>query len=149
MPTNSLFISEKYYLKNALLGEYINFLNPLLHMLGIKLVQLATEKLYIHLNVVTENLLWPTRITPVHSIDTLILNFNLNVTPHIIPSGDVTSDPMVKAELLNKYFSSIFHSDNNINPSSPQPLPVSIDPVFITTKVKTLICKLYPKSAAR
>ena len=47
-------------------------------MLGIKLIQLVTEKLYIHLNV-TENWLWSTLVTPAPSIDTLILNLNLKL----------------------------------------------------------------------
>ena len=59
VPTYILFISENYFLKSAPPGEYINSLNPLPRMLGIKLLRLATEKLYIHLNV-TENWLWST-----------------------------------------------------------------------------------------
>ena len=67
-------------------------------------------------------------------------NSNISMAPLITPSGHVTSDPIVKAELLNEYFSSIFQTDNNIIPPSPQQLPIlSIDPVFTIAKVKTLM----------
>ena len=69
---------RKLLSKSAPPGEYINYLNPLLRMLGIKLLQLAIEKLYIHLNV-TENWPWSTCVTPVPFIDTQILNVNLKL----------------------------------------------------------------------
>ena len=64
------------------------------------------------------------------------------MAPLITPSGDVTSDAIVNAELLNEYVSSIFQTDNNIIPPSPQ------QQVFTIAKVKTLMRKLNPKSAA-
>ena len=75
-------------------------------MLGIKLLLLATEKLYIHLNA-RENWLWSTLITPPPFVDTQILKLNLNISvaPLIASSGDVTSDPIVKADLFLINFS--------------------------------------------
>ena len=70
------------------------------------------------------------------------------MAPLITPSGDVTSDPIVKAELLNKYFPSIFQTNNNTISPSPQQLPIlSIDPVFTIAEVKTRMRKFDPKSA--
>ena len=71
------------------------------------------------------------------------------MAPLITPSGDVTSDSIVKVELLNEYFSSIFKTDNNIIIAlGPQQLPIlSVDPVFTIAKVKTRMCQLDPKSA--
>ena len=48
MSTNILFISENYYLKSSPPGEYINSPYPLPRKLGLKLLQLPTEKLYLH-----------------------------------------------------------------------------------------------------
>ena len=75
------------------------------------------------------------------------LKSKVSVAPLITPSGDVTSYPIVKADLLNEYFSSIFQTDNNIIPPSPQQLPIlSINPVFTIVKVKIRMHKLDPKS---
>ena len=117
-------------------------------MLGIKLFQQATEKRYIHINV-TENWLWSTRVTPAPSIDTLIINLNLKLVWQLSLLRLVTSDPIVKSELLNECVSSIFQTDNNIIIApGPKQLPIlSIDPVFTIAKVKTLMRKLNPKSA--
>ena len=38
------------------------------------------------------------------------------MAPLITHAGDVTSYPIVKAELLNEYSSSVFQTDNNIIP---------------------------------
>ena len=72
------------------------------------------------------------------------------MAPLKIPSGHVSSDPTVKAELLNDYFSSTFQIDNNVIPNCPHPLPtLSFEPRFIIAKVKTLMGKLNSKSAGR
>ena len=42
------------------------------------------------------------------------LKTRVSVAPLKTPSGDVSSDPTVKAELLNDYFSSTFQIDNNV-----------------------------------
>ena len=61
---------------------------------------------------------------------------------------DVSSDPTVKAELLNDYFSSTFQIDNKVIPNCPPPLPtLSFEPRFTIAKVKTLMRKLNSKSA--
>ena len=76
------------------------------------------------------------------------LKSKVSVAPLITPSGDVTSYPIVNAELLNEYYSSIFQTDNNISPPSHQQLPVlPIDPIFTIAEVKTRMRKLGPKSA--
>ena len=64
------------------------------------------------------------------------------------PAGDASSDPTVKAELLNDYFSSTFQIDSNAIPNCPPPLPtLSFVPGFTIAKVKTLLRKLNPKRA--
>ena len=76
------------------------------------------------------------------------LKTRASVAPLTTPSGDVSSDPTVKAELLNDYFSSSFQIDNNVIPNCPPPLPtLSFEPRFTIAKVKTLMRKLNPKSA--
>ena len=153
VPTDNLFISENHYLKSALLGKYINFLNPLLSMADIKLLQLATKNLYIYFNV-TENWLWSTQVRSAPSIDLYDTNYKLkskvNVSPLVTPSSDVTSDPIVKLhELLYQKCPSIFFK--SIITSSPQapttPCAISrVDPVFTIAKVKTFMRKLDLKS---
>ena len=70
------------------------------------------------------------------------------MAPLKTPSGHVSSDPTVKAELLNDYFSFIFQIDNNAVPNCPPPLlTLSFEPGFTIAKVKTLMRKLNPKSA--
>ena len=70
------------------------------------------------------------------------------MAPLKTPSGDMSSNPTVKAELLNDYFSSTFQIDNNVIPNCPPPLPtLSFEPGFTIAKVKTLMRKLNPKSA--
>ena len=71
----------------------------------------------------------------------------VSVAPFKTPSGHVSSDPTVKAELLNDYFSSTFQIDNNVIPNCPPPLPtLSFEPRFTIAKVKTLMRKLNSKS---
>ena len=71
------------------------------------------------------------------------LKNRVSVAPLITPSGDVSSNPTVKAELLNDYFSSTFQIDN-----CPPPLPtLSFEPRFTIAKVKTLMRKLNPNRA--
>ena len=72
----------------------------------------------------------------------------INVAPLKTPSGHVSSEPTVKAELLNDYFSFTFQIDNNAIPNCPPPLPtLSFEPRFTIAKVKTLMRKLNSKSA--
>ena len=139
----SLFISENYYPKSAPPGEYINSLNPLPRMLGIKLLQLVTEKLCIHLNV-TENWPWPTRVTLTPFIDTQILNLNLKLVwflslPHLVMLLQILS---LKLSYLTNMFPLFF---NNIPPSSQQLPVLSIDPVLQLQKLK-LVCASWTQS---
>ena len=65
------------------------------------------------------------------------LKSRISVAPLITPSGDVISDPIVKAEQRNEYFSSIFQTDDSIIPPSHQQLPIlSIESVFTIAKLE-------------
>ena len=78
------------------------------------------------------------------------LKTRVSVAPLKTPSGHVSSDPIVKAELLNDYFSSTFQIVNNVIPNWPHSLPtLSFEPRFTIAKVKTLMRKLNSKSAGR
>ena len=114
-------------------------------MLGIKLLQVATEYLYIHLNVTA--LVNSSNTGAFYRYANSKLKSKVSVASLITSSGNVTLDPIVKAQLLKEYVSFIFQTDNNI-PPSPQQFPIlSIDPVFTIAKVKTRLRKLHPKSS--
>ena len=129
--TNILFISDNYYLKSTLLGEYINSRNQLF---GIELLQLATEKPVLKCSRKLA-LVDSGNIGAFYRYVNSKLKSKVSVAPLITPSGDVTSDPIVKAELSNYDFFSIFQIDNNIISSGSQQVPISsIHPVFTIAK---------------
>ena len=76
------------------------------------------------------NRIWLTPVILVLFLGMLTPSLKLaSVTPLKTPSGDVSSDPTVKAEQLNGYFSSTFQIDNNVIPNCPPPLPtLSFEP---------------------